>query len=221
MENEKVITLQDAIRIGEHHNTYLSNVVHNYPKNIESLKETFLTFAPKELTEELTTDIFSYFENDIEKQNKIILENLQSETSVIIYKEVSEIVKNVTSFSEVSKELDEKLQEAQKQRGRDKEILLTLIETSRASLKFWLPISDGGDGNGDIVLEQFPSSPTQRKQVNWGQIGFADGAGAVGVLIRTWYLAAWGPLSWGAILGAIGWGAAWGSGTALLYQLMT
>lgn len=116
MENEKVITLQDAIIIGENHNTYLSNVVNDYPKDIESLKETFLTFAPKELTEELTTDIFSYFENDIEKQNEIILENLQSETSVIIYKEVSEIVKNVTSFSEVSKELDEKLLEAGRQR---------------------------------------------------------------------------------------------------------
>lgn len=219
MENEKVIKLQDAIKIGEYHNSYLSNIVNNYPKDIESLKREFLSFAPKELSEEITNDIFSYFENDLEKQNQIIFENLNSQTSVSLYKEISEIVSNVTSYREVSSKLDEKLSEIEEQVGRDKEILLTLVETSRASLKFWLPTSEGGDGNGDVVLEQFPTA-TARRQVNWGQIGYADGAGAVGVLIRTWYLAAWGPLSWGTILGAIGWGAAWGSGTALLYQLM-
>ncbi|MDO5510490.1 MAG: hypothetical protein Q4F57_07320 [Weeksellaceae bacterium] len=219
MENEKVISLQDAIKIGEFHNSYLSNIVNNYPKDIESLKREFLNFAPKELSEEITNDIFSYFENDIEKQNQIIIENLSSQTSVSLYKEISEIVSNVTSYREVSLRLDEKLSDIEKEVGRDKEILLTLVETSRASLKFWLPTSEGGDGNGDIVIEQFPNA-TARRQVNWGQIGYADGAGAVGVLIRTWYLAAWGPLSWGTILGAIGWGAAWGSGTALLYQLM-
>lgn len=219
MESEKVISLQDAIKIGELHNSYLSNIVNNYPKDIESLKREFLSFAPKELSEEITNDIFSYFENDIEKQNQIIIENLSSQTSVSLYKEISEIVSNVTSYREVSLRLDEKLSDIEKEVGRDKEILLTLVETSRASLKFWLPTSEGGDGNGDIVIEQFPNA-TARRQVNWGQIGYADGAGAVGVLIRTWYLAAWGPLSWGTILGAIGWGAAWGSGTALLYQLM-
>lgn len=109
------------------------------------------------------------------------------------------------------------MKNCQKQEGRDKEILLTLIETSRTSLKFWLPSSVGGEGNGDIVIEQFSSSTNE---IDWGQIGIADGVGAVGVLIRTWYLAAWGPLSWGAILGAIGWGAAWGSGVDLLVQLM-
>lgn len=197
------------------------NIVNDYPKDVENLKREFLTFVPKELTEEIINDIFSYFENNIEKQDEIILDNLNSSTSVTIYKETSEIIKNVSSFREVSSKLDEKLLEAEKEEGRDKEILLSFIETSRASLKFWLPISEGGDGNGDIVLQQFSSSSTERRQVNCGQIGFADGAGAVGVLIRTWYLAAWGPLSWGAILGAIGWGAAWGSGTALLYQLMT
>ena len=219
MESEKVISLQDAIKIGELHNSYLSNIVNNYPKDIESLKREFLSFAPKELSEEITNDIFSYFENDIEKQNQIIIENLSSQTSVSLYKEISEIVSNVTSYREVSLRLDEKLSDIEKEVGRDKEILLTLVETSRASLKFWLPTSEGGDGNGDIVIEQFPNA-TARRQVNWGQIGYADGAVAVGVLIRTWYLAAWGPLSWGTILGAIGWGAAWGSGTALLYQLM-
>lgn len=194
--------------------------MNNYPKDIESLKREFLGFAPKELSEEITNDIFYYFENDLEKQNQIIIENLNSQTSISLFKEINEIVSNVTSYREVSSKLDEKLSEVEKEVGRDKEILFTLIETSRASLKFWLPISEGGNGNGDIVLGQFPST-TARKQVNWGQIGYADGAGAVGVLIRTWYLAAWGPLSWGTILGAIGWGAAWGSGTSLLYQLMS
>lgn len=79
--------------------------------------------------------------------------------------------------------------EAEKQEGKDKEILLTLIETSIASLKFWLPISAEGDGNGDIVVDQFSTSSSRK--INWGQMGYADVAGA-----------------------------AWASCTSLLYQLM-
>ena len=81
-----------------------------------------------------------------------------------------------------------------------------------------MPLGKGGSGVGASFIEQIEDKTGSK--VNWGKMAGADGAGAAGVLIRTWYFAAFGPLSWGAIVGAIGWGTAWASGYALLTQLM-
>jgi hypothetical protein len=95
-----------------------------------------------------------------------------------------------------------------------------------------MPVQDGGSGTGDAFLTNLESqnnstslnspsnAPATAKSINWKSIAWSDGAGAAGTLLRTWYMAGFGPLSWGAILSAIGFGAAWASGAALLYQLM-
>ena len=107
--------------------------------------------------------------------------------------------------------LKKNLEEATKLKGKEQEILYTFIEVSMNSVKFWKEYRESMDVS---------TSETIQEKIDWGAIAYSDGAGAVGVLIRTWYLASFRPLSWSAIIGAIGWGAAWGSGSALLYQLM-
>ena len=93
MENERVITLADAKKIGDFHNNYLARIVKEFPKDEQNLKRTFLTFAPEELTEEIKDDIFTYFEtNSIEKQDEIILNAINSQEAKEIYKKVKEII---------------------------------------------------------------------------------------------------------------------------------
>lgn len=105
--------------------------------------------------------------------------------------------------------------------GSDLDIALVFLEVTEKSAYFWMPSSIGGSGIGWGFIEDYcDENDIEVAAINWGQIGWADGAGAAGVLLRTWYLAGCGPLSWGAIVGAIGWGAAWGSGMAILGQLM-
>jgi hypothetical protein len=158
-------------------------------------------------------EIIDFFtKNNTSKQEEIIMNYLKSTSSRDLYNSTKNLIINAKNFSQVLKDLDLKLEDAKKLTGKEQEILFTLIETSRSSLNFWLPKSSGGQGGG--------SSYTDTSKINWGAIGYSDGMGAVGALIRTFYLAAGGPLTWGAIVGAIGWGAAWGSGSALLYQLM-
>lgn len=101
--------------------------------------------------------------------------------------------------------------------GSDIDLGLLFLEVTEKSAYFWMPVSLGGLGNIDNVTDDF--DPNTAVSINWGQIAWSDGAGAAGVLLRTWYLAA-APLTWGAIVGAIGWGAAWASGTAILGQIM-
>lgn len=114
--------------------------------------------------------------------------------------------------------------------GSDLDASLTFLETFQNAVYLWMPAESGGSGIGQEFLSNLlinlnqnsssyiPNAAHQRK-INWKKIAFADGAGAVGVLLRTWYLADFGPLSWGAILGAIGFGAAWASGSAILIAL--
>ena len=99
----------------------------------------------------------------------------------------------------------------------DLDLGLLFLEVTEKSAYFWMPVSSRGLGNIDNVMGDF--NPNTAVSINWRKIAYADGAGAVGALIRTWYLAVT-PLTCGAIVGAIGWGAAWASGTAILEELM-
>ncbi len=108
--------------------------------------------------------------------------------------------------------------------GGDLEMALVFLEVTEKSAYFWMPESAGGSGIGWNFINDYAENNNiplaDISDIDWGAIAWADGAGAVGTLLRTWYLAGWGPLSWGAIVGAIGWGAAWSSGTAVLGQLL-
>lgn len=207
------ITIEVAKQIGSLHNQYITQGIKDTLKTIAELKDSFMKINVEGVNDDYKNQLIEFFaQNDTNKQEAIIMSYLQSENSKALYYSTKTVIINAKDFTQVSKDLDAKLIEASNLAGKEQEILYTLIETSRSALQFWLPTNAGGLGGGS----QYGTS----SKINWGQIGYADGMGAVGVLIRTFYLAAGGPLSWGAILGAIGWGAAYGSGTALLWQLM-
>ncbi|MBL6662987.1 MAG: hypothetical protein ISP71_02685 [Flavobacteriales bacterium] len=213
-----VIGLYEAKLIGRLHNTFLEKAFINHPTSIDVLKRNFYsinrTIPPKSLT-----DLFLYFE----KNNSLEIEleinrHLSNQASKTILNQIKRVVYNNDNYLAKSKSLDNIVTKIDAINGKDKEILLVLIETSRASLKFWMPKVNGGMGRYDDYIERFDD--VDEFKVNWKAIAWADGAGAAGTLLRTWALASFGPLGWGTIVGAIGFGAAWASGSALLYQLM-
>lgn len=117
--------------------------------------------------------------------------------------------------------------------GSDLDVALTFLKTFQKSVYLWMPTNEGGSGIGqgfinNLLNQSQPNSTNgfvttaqvHERTVDWKAIAWADGVGAAGTLLRTWYLAGFGPLSWSAIIFAIGFGAAWASGGALLYQLM-
>lgn len=210
---QNTVTIDVAKQIGSLHNKYIAQGIQNSPSTNSSLKDNFMKIQVDGVDDKIKNETIDFFtQNNTSKQEEIIMSNLNSSSSRDLYNSTKNVIINAKDFSQVSKDLDLKLEEAKKLSGKEQEILFTLIETSRSSLYFWLPKSSGGQGGG--------GSYSNTSKINWGAIGYSDGMGAVGALIRTWYMASFGPLSWGAIVGAIGWGAAWGSGSALLYQLM-
>jgi hypothetical protein len=207
------VTIEVAKQIGSLHNEYVAQGIQNTPQTVSKLKDNFMNIKVDGVDDNIKNQTIEFFtQNDINKQEEIIMSSLKSEDAQDLYNSTKNIIINAKDFSQVSKDLDAKEVEASKLQGREQEMLYTLIETSRSSLNFWMPKSAGGQGGGNEYT-------TSTSKINWGAIGYADGMGALGVLMRTWYMAEFGPLSWGAILGAIGWGAAYGSGVNLLWQL--
>lgn len=124
-----------------------------------------------------------------------------------------------STFSQIQNEVEDRVAYAhQILSGSDLDVALVFLKTFEKSSYFWMPQSQGGSGLGEIILLDFEDD-FPGVSINWGAIALADGSGAAGVLLRTWYLASWGPLSWGAIVGACAWGASWGSVSALCIQL--
>jgi hypothetical protein len=206
------ISHADARTIGNLHNQYMGEGILNTPITTSDMKSKFNNMNVPEVTQDMKNEIYDYFENNsIDDVEEDILSELQSTESTNIFNSTKSIIFNNKNFQSKSNEFDTQLGLVEAQLfGSEKEMLLTFIETSRSSLSFWMPVEDGGQGGG---VDYTPYA------VDWKAVGYSDGAGAVGVLLRTWALASFGPLSWGAIVGAIGWGAAWSSGTALLWQL--
>lgn len=101
--------------------------------------------------------------------------------------------------------------------GSDLDIALVFLKTFEKSCYYWMPTNKGGLGHGPSFIDNIDDLP--EVAINWGAIGYADGVGAASALLRTWYLAGFGPLSWGAIVGAIGWGAAFSSSLVLAREL--
>ena len=105
--------------------------------------------------------------------------------------------------------------------GTDLDVALTFLKTFQNSIYLWMPTNEGGSGIGQRFINnlqlQFQQASTnavvtnvQERTIDWKAIAWSDGVGAAGTLLRTWYLAGFGPLSWGAILTAIGWGSCLG-----------
>jgi len=209
-QNKREISLQDAKEIAKRHNEILSQTIRDNMTK-EEFEEEIIKHAPDELNPDLQNQILEYLNSKDEKSLEMeILKHLKTKQSIAIYKSAKKII--LTSPDNYSALLDNKIKEASKLKGKEREILYIFIEVSKESLNFW---------NNYKKKVNLPANNNQaKKSIDWGAIAYADGAGAVGTLLRTWALAGFGPLSWGAIIGAIGWGAAWASGTSLLYQLM-
>lgn len=104
--------------------------------------------------------------------------------------------------------------------GIELDYILTFLATYRRSSYLWMNISQGGLGYGSRLLDklELPEVPPGNLSVavNWGQIARADGEGAVTGLMACFF---GGPLTWPAIVGAIGIGAACSSYVALMSNL--
>lgn len=162
-------------------------------------------------------DVESYATN-----NSSYISNNVSSAVYSMIEEVGNYLVQKPNFSDLQNELSDHRGYAYSNfTGTDLDAALLYLAVVEKSAYFWMPESLGGLGTGWAFIEDYcDDNNLSTDLINWGEIGRADGYGAVAVLVRAWYLAAGGPLSWGAIVGAIGWGAAWGSGIEVFTQLM-
>ncbi|MDA7768137.1 hypothetical protein N8904_00275 [Flavobacteriales bacterium] len=206
------------------HNLFLSQVVSNFEFNSNNyLDEMYYKFESIGLENfQISKNEIEVFLNSCNNDNYNYIKS-NSENPKIIYI-IDDLVQNIESnpditFNEVHKQVSIKTKFAENNlRGVEQEMAIVFLKTFEKSSYFWMPAIKGGSGVGSNFIDKVEDKTGL--EVNWGRIAAADGAGAAGVLLRTWYLAAFGPMSWGTIVGAIGWGAAWASGYALLTQLM-
>ncbi len=207
------ITHEMAILIGQRHNMLMTEAIKGLPISHEELKYNFnkINYEP---TIQIKNEIYDYFASiDMNTLDSIIFKELLNTTSTSLCKQIIKIIHNDSNFETKSNDLNNLIPSINNLLSRDKQLLLVFIETSRYSLQFWMEANKGGGHNGS-------GYETMNAAINWNAIACADGLGAAGTLLRTWYLAGFGPLSWGTIVGAVGFGAAWASGSAILTQLM-
>lgn len=224
-QHSRLLTDQLIDSIASLHNLYLSQGISDFNFNSTDYNEELYSQF-----ETIGVNSFGLSLSDIEE----VLDSADNDNYAFISvhsgdSDVIAIMDNVSNFiaaypncnfSDVQNEVQTQITYAINHLvGSDLDIALTFLRTFEKSSYFWLPLDKGGSGVGDDFIGDIEDH-NPGVAINWGAIAYSDGAGAAGVLLRTWYMAGFVPLSWGAIVGAIGWGAAWASGTAILYQLM-
>jgi hypothetical protein len=221
---DRLFTDSQIDSIAIYHNIYMTEVIENFDIPVDNYEDE-LTHEFLEIANENSTaneqEMLEFLDScEIDNYN-FVVSNTDDDDVKLILDNVKDYIENTNNltFSQIQNYINSQKNFANENvSGGELDVILSFLSTTEKSCYLWMPTEFGGSGVGAGFIEDLEDEIGC--QVNWRQIGYADGAGAAGVLLRTWYLAGFGPLSWSAIVGAIGWGAAWGSGTALLYQLM-
>ena len=206
------------------HNNFLIEVISNYDllttNNDSEMLSHFITIGINNFS--LSASGRLAFLDSSNNNNYQFVANHSDDADVIIIMDDAHLflVNNPScNFSDIQDFIDDEKTFANSNiAGSDLVIALAFLATFEKSSYLWMPFLKGGSGVGSAFLIDLEEA-NPGVAINWGDILEADGRAACGVLLRTWYMAGFGPLSWGSIVGAIGWGCAWGSGYAILSQL--
>lgn len=142
------------------------------------------------------------------------INNLESETFALIsdktdfqsiYNSIITIGNSTSDYSQVLTDLDALKSTANNSLiGDDLEAALLMIETSKKSANFWLPISRDGSGVGSDFLDDYWEDNDLPGAPNIGKAMAIDGLGASHYFLMIGLLLVPTPLSLGAIIVAVG-----------------
>lgn len=204
-------SLDEIESIGLAHNQILENVYtnnFNNENNFTQIQAQFLNLKNNDfafIISELKNGKLPDF--DIEYLNQ----NLQDQISLNYIKQGISIVDKEMSFDEIHYNLSAlKMQIIDDSRSFNKTSALLFVEVAINSASFWLKSQTGTD-----VIGHTPHPQGMSKWVR-GLIA-ADALGAAGTFLSYGLLVGiTGPVSWGALLAAVGFSAAWSSATYAL-----
>ncbi|WBV57087.1 hypothetical protein PFY10_01360 [Chryseobacterium daecheongense] len=199
----------DPVEVAILHNKFLEVAVNTALQNpgksdIEILTSLDIPNVSSDYMNCISTRISNTSDDEMDK---VIMSNLSDDRAVGLYNEIlDDLSGDNKSFSTISKEMDDtrlKINSLSNQKDRD--ILLTCLETGLASSKFWLPTELEGDGVGYHYLSVVNST----SKVG-GDTRFKKDMRGAGYGMVAWSFSAFlGPvgasgLVYGAVTGAIG-----------------
>jgi hypothetical protein len=199
------------------HNQYLGETMAEIDWSSSDLNQNSMNvfqskFDPSSgISQQQYNDLLSQSSNDINQyiENDIIFNELKQS--------IEDIINSEPSFTNIATQLDLlKTSSCTTLIGKDLDAALIMIEVSKKSAYYWLPISRGGSGTGDQYIENYKEENDLPGAPNLGKLCLADGVGAAFGFILVGFLAVPTPLTLGALCMAVGLKAAESSLTYLL-----
>lgn len=148
----------DPITAANLHNIYIEQAVKISLSDInQNDKDVLLKVKIPNVTNEYLScliDKISYTSDS--EMDKVITSNLKEQASKNIYYEILESLTGDKSISDIIQNLSvlkNKINNLKTQ--KDKDILLTCLETGQASATFWLSKEKGGNGLGDTYTHEW------------------------------------------------------------------
>lgn len=142
----------DPITAANLHNIYIEQAVKISLSDInQNDKDVLLKVKIPNVTNEYLSCLIDKISNTSDSEmDKVITSNLKEQASKNIYYEILESLTGDKSISDIIQNLSvlkNKINNLKTQ--KDKDILLTCLETGQASATFWLSKEKGGNGLGD------------------------------------------------------------------------
>lgn len=196
----------NPIEVANLHNQYLEEAVNIRFENPKlSDEEVLLKLEIPTISKELMSNYVSCISkmSDADMDNSI-LSNLELEDSKKYYNDILKALTGDKTYEEISKQLEPIRSNIKRlSEQKDKDILLTCLETGLASAKFWLPKEKGGDGLG------YKYTHSNVARVSNGDTRFKKDMRGAGYGMVTWSFSAFfGPVGiagfvYGAVSGAV------------------
>ena len=218
IKNSRLLSNEQIKTIGKLHNQYLIEGLNSLDYNslsVQQLDKAFYTISVSEVDNDLKKDAIEYYnhyllkeqepENEIEFVKQMLGNPIASEiidTSV----EMSLTFENINNFNTW---IEAKKEEVMvKLEGTDLDAVLLFLEVMQQSAKFWFQESVTNKKISNIILQ---------KSCTWKGAIAADGMGAAGGFLRFGVAGLLGgPATLGALIGVVGWSAAYSSASYLL-----
>lgn len=198
----------DITQIGINHNSYLQTTFNTRTINLTTIRNNFLNLNVPNLNLSQKTTIL---DNTTAYNMNYLNTNIVEQQAKTYLQNSIDIVENSINYLSIKNNLQSlKLTVKADANCVNKAVVLIQCEVLLQSAYFWSPVSEGGSGIGESILNKI-GTPKISKFAK-GLIE-ADGLAASCTFTGYGLLAGvTGPMGWGALVATVGFSAAWSSG---------
>lgn len=202
------ISETDITQIGINHNSYLQTTFNTKTIDLATLRNNFLNLNVSNLNSSQKTAIL---DNTTAFNVNYLNSNIAEQQAKTYLQNSIDIVENSINYLSIKNNLQSlKLTVKADANCINKAVVLIQCEVLLQSAYFWSPVSEGGSGIGESILNKI-GAPKISKFAR-GLIE-ADGLAAACTFTGYGMLAGvTGPMGWGALVATVGFSAAWSSG---------